>query len=173
MKKTSILTAVLLTLAFSLSARDFDVVSPSGHTLYCDVVQGGAAIVGMDYSPQNAEPIHLVIPSHVSNGSTNLSVVAIGDSAFIYCFWIFDVQIPASVKSIGLDGVVGVVGPASAAKHGAKSCVVRHGVEIPLVNDCEIVAPRALGVNHIPAHLWHQLVKMGNPAALRNTTRVY
>lgn len=103
MKKTSILTAVLLALAFSLTARDFDVVSPSGHTLYCDVVQGGAAIVGMDYSPQNAEPIHLVIPSHVSNGSTNLNVVAIGDSAFIYCFWLFDVQIPSSVKSIGRD----------------------------------------------------------------------
>lgn len=103
MNKTSILTAVLLALAFTLTARDFDVVSPSGHTLYCDVVQGGAAIVGMDYSPQNAEPIHLVIPSHVSNGSTNLSVVAIGDSAFMSRSWIVDVQIPASVKSIGRD----------------------------------------------------------------------
>lgn len=85
----------------SLSARDFDVVSPSGHTLYCDIVQGGVAIVGWDYSRDSIEPISLVIPAHVSNGGVNFSVIAIGAGAFSDGNRLFSVSIPSSVKTIG------------------------------------------------------------------------
>ena len=66
----------------------------------------------------------------------------------------------------GLDGVVGVVGPASAAKHGAKGCVVRHGVEIPLVNDGKIVAPRTVGPRSDPPPFGFCLFYKGHPATL-------
>ena len=99
----------------SLSARDFDVVSPSGHTLYCDIVTGGAMIVGWDYPSASTELIHLVIPSHVSNNGVNLSVVAIGDSAFIYSAKMGSVVIPSSIRRIGREAFAGCYGLGSIA----------------------------------------------------------
>ena len=61
---------------------DFSATAPSGQTLYYDMVQGGAMVVGWDYSNQDNGPIHLVIPSVVNNGGANLHVIAIGDNAF-------------------------------------------------------------------------------------------
>ena len=81
MKKISLLLLALLA-CLSLAARDFDAVCPSGQTLYYDMVQGGAMVVGWDYSNQDNGPIHLVIPSVVNNGGANLHVIAIGDNAF-------------------------------------------------------------------------------------------
>lgn len=103
MKRTFFILAALLSAAMSLTARDFEAVTPSGHTLYCDMVAGGASIVGWDYSPDGTEPIHLVIPSRVNNGGANLNVVAIGDSAFMYCSRMVSVELPTSVRSIGRD----------------------------------------------------------------------
>lgn len=105
----------MLSATVSLTARDFDIVTPSGHTLYCDIVTGGAKIVGWDYSPAGTEHIHLVIPSHVSNGSTNFNVVAIGDSAFMYSSRMTSVVIPSSVRSIGRYAFCGCVGLGSIA----------------------------------------------------------
>ena len=101
MRRTFLLLITTLLAASTLSARDFDVVSPSGHTLYCDIVQGGVAIVGWDYSRDSIEPISLVIPAHVSNGGINFSVIAIGAGAFRGGNRLFSVSIPSSVKTIG------------------------------------------------------------------------
>ena len=100
MKKISLLLLALLA-CLSLAARDFDAVCPSGQTLYYDMVQGGAMVVGWDYSNQDNGPIHLVIPSVVNNGGANLHVIAIGDNAFSIGRRMVSVTIPSSVKSIG------------------------------------------------------------------------
>ena len=102
MRKISLLFAALC-VSLTLTARDFDVVSPSVHTLYCDVVAGGAKIVGWDYPSADAGLINLEIPSHVNNGSANLNVVAIGDSAFMNCNRLVSVVLPTSIRSIGRD----------------------------------------------------------------------
>ncbi len=100
MKRILVIIAALMA-SYTLTARDFDVVSPSGHTLYCDIVQGGVAIVGWDYSHDSIEPISLVIPAHVSNGDVHFSVIAIGAGAFRNGYRLFSVSIPSSVKTIG------------------------------------------------------------------------
>ena len=101
-KQIFFLCALLLA-AIPLMARDFDAVTPSGHTLYCDVVTGGVEIVGWDYdySSQGNEPIRLTIPSLVSNGGADMRVVAIGEGAFRGCFRMVSVEIPSSVRRIG------------------------------------------------------------------------
>ena len=101
--------------ASTLTARDFEVVTSSGHTLYCDIVTGGAMIVGWDYPSASTELIHLVIPSHVSNNGVNLSVVAIGDSAFIYSAKMGSVVIPSSIRRIGREAFAGCYGLGSIA----------------------------------------------------------
>ena len=112
MKKTLFVLAVVLS-AVSLTARDFDATTPSGHTLYCDMVQGGAMIVGWDYSSDGTEPIHLTIPSVVSNGGASLYVVAIGDNAFSYCNRLLSVDIPSTVRVIGQSAFKGCYGMGS------------------------------------------------------------
>lgn len=103
MKEICLLALALAIASSTISARDFDAVTPSGHTIYCDLAQGGAKIVGWDYSPEGDDPIHLTIPSTVSNGSATLRVVAIGDSAFMYCSRLVHVEIPSSIISVGRD----------------------------------------------------------------------
>ena len=43
----------------------------------------------------------LVIPASVNDGETNYTVNSIGDGAFVFCYDLTSVTIPASVKSIG------------------------------------------------------------------------
>ena len=132
MKRIIVIFAALL-VSYTLTARDFDVVSPSGHTLYCDIVQGGAAIVGWDYSSDGTETIRLVIPSHVSNGGVNLNVVAIGDNAFEYCRRLVSVTIPSSVKLIGSEAFIGCVGLGSIAVPSTVDSI-GHGAFIGIPN---------------------------------------
>ena len=83
-KALQLLAVAALVMAAQGNAWAYDgtVVAPSGQTLYYDMVQGGAMVVGWDYSNQDNGPIHLVIPSVVNNGGANLHVIAIGDNAF-------------------------------------------------------------------------------------------
>lgn len=100
MKKLLFIIALVIA-SYPLSAWDFEAVSPSGHTLYYDIVQGGASVVGWNHSSYGTEPVHLTIPSVVNNGSVDLRVVTIGDNAFEYCEMLVSVEIPSSVRSIG------------------------------------------------------------------------
>ena len=102
MKKITFFFA-MLSAVISLTARDFDYVTSSGHTIYCDIVPGGAMIVGWDCSSVGDALVSLTIPSTVNNGTAALRVVAIGDDAFKYDNHLLSVDIPSSVTSIGHD----------------------------------------------------------------------
>ena len=109
MKKTFILMLVILTATLS-PARDFDAVSPSGHTLYCDVVPGGAMIVGWERPQDGALPVRLTIPPVVSAGGADIRVIAVGDSAFLHSAMLVSLNLPASVRSIGCCAFKGCIG---------------------------------------------------------------
>lgn len=129
MKKILFFTVLLI--PFWSSAYDFQMVVPSGQTLYFDTVPGGVSVVYPhegDYSsawsgfdrPTGA----LTIPSHVTwqgvtfpvlsvgpaafyncNGLTSViishGITSLGNSAFNGCIAVDSVSIPASVSSIG------------------------------------------------------------------------
>ena len=100
--KKIFLILFLLPSVIPLAARDFDAITPSGHTIYCDVVQGGAKVVGWDWDRSDtAEPTRLTLPSYVRNGDVSLRLVAIGDSCFRFYWNLLSVEIPSTVKTIG------------------------------------------------------------------------
>lgn len=114
MEKTFFFLFALL--AASLSpARDFDAVTPSGHTLHCDVVQGGAMIVGWERPQDNAGPVRLTVPPVVSAGGADLRVVAVGDSAFMLCDMLVSVELPSSLRSVGRCAFRSCIGLSSVA----------------------------------------------------------
>lgn len=135
MNKTIVLIVAMLLASAMLEARDFDVVSPSGHTLYCDLVPGGAAIVGWDYNSSATDLINLIIPAHVSNNGANLYVVAIGDSVFMNASRMVSVEIPYSVRRIGRDafsrcfGLGSIVVPSSVDSIGQDAFLFIPNVE--------------------------------------------
>ena len=87
----------------NLWAYQFSAVSPSGHTLCYNIVNGNAEVTY--YS--TATPAYynltgaLVIPSTVTYNGTTYSVTSIGNYAFEYCSSLTSVTIPNSVTSIG------------------------------------------------------------------------
>ncbi|MBQ6955686.1 MAG: leucine-rich repeat domain-containing protein [Bacteroidales bacterium] len=109
MKKVFFIILIQM-IAITLTARDFDAVTPSGHTIYCDIVVGGVKIVGWEHSPTDIEPVHLVIPSLVNNGSVNMRVVAIGDNAFQNSKNLVSLELPTTIKSIGREAFIRCVG---------------------------------------------------------------
>ena len=97
-------TAVLLISQSAYALYDFSAVSPSGHTLYYNVVSGGASVTYLNDYVGNANLVgDLIIPATVTNSSTGTTynVVSIGDYAFNNCFDMTSVHIPTSIKSIG------------------------------------------------------------------------
>ena len=89
------------------SAYEFSAVSPSGHTLYYNIVDGHAEVVrpGTGSTYNNYVSGDLTIPSTVTHNNTTYSVTAL---AAIYSYGTFEgcrgltsVTIPNSVTSIG------------------------------------------------------------------------
>ena len=100
--------------AASAWAYDFSAVSPSGHTLYYNIVDGHAEVVhpvsGTGYSSyyNNYVTGDLIIPSSVTYNGTNYAVTAIASSTnyasggtFYNCSGLTSITIPSSVTSIG------------------------------------------------------------------------
>lgn len=88
-------------------AHDFSVQSPSGHTLYYNLV-GNTAVVTFPGTESNYYPAAyarpadtLIIPDSVEYNSVAYPVVAIGAHAFDSCSGLVFVDIPSSVASIG------------------------------------------------------------------------
>lgn len=108
MKKNTLFLLALLLPAVA-SAFDFQLVVPSGQTLYFDTVPGGVAVVrpnaeGDYYSSWSGfiEPVGaLVVPSEVTWQGDVYQVVSIEPAAFYGCDYLTSVVIGQGISSIG------------------------------------------------------------------------
>lgn len=89
----------------SAIAYDFSAVSPSGHKLYYNLVNGSATVTFKTdnfYFPSYDTLIgDVVIPDFVDYGGQTYEVTAIGYKAFFNCDSIFSITIPATVTHFG------------------------------------------------------------------------
>ena len=118
-KQLSLLVLLVLAAAGSAHAYDFSAVTSSGHTLYYNIVSGGAEVTYPSYSPYTVDSYWsyttkptgaLVIDSTVNRGGTTYSVTSIGSHAFEGCTGITSVTIPNSVTSIAYHAFYGCTG---------------------------------------------------------------
>ena len=92
-------------------AYDFSAVSPSGHTLYYNVVSTGVEVTypnffsnwaGSSYYYNFTKPAGmLIIPDTVSFNNTTYDVVGISDHAFYECSELTGITIPKHVQYVG------------------------------------------------------------------------
>jgi len=104
-----ILVAVFCCLQTAL-AYDFSAVSPSGHTIYYNIVEGGYQIprVSVTYPNTSESPWgniqkpygNLVLPETVTYNGTTYNVAYIGSKAFQGCAGLVSVVIPSCVITI-------------------------------------------------------------------------
>ena len=96
---TTLMTALIISVFFSISASAYDVVVDG---IYYDISETTATVTKGDkkYS------VDIVIPESISFNNSNYSVTSIGDCALEHCSGLTSVTIPNSVTSIG-DGLSG------------------------------------------------------------------
>ena len=102
MKKVLLFFALFMGLLGTSWAYDFYAVSPSGHTLNYNIIEGGVEVAAGNDGITGS----LTIPSSVVNNGVTYSVIAIGDLAFTSSYvdnnsGLTSVTIPNSVTSIG------------------------------------------------------------------------
>lgn len=114
--KFFLLAGLMTALAIPQSVRayDFCAISPSGHGLFYNIVNGEASVT-YQYSGSNpGYSIYLSgdveIPSSVTRNNIVYSVTSIGNSAFYNCSGITSITIPSSVSSIGENAFEGCNG---------------------------------------------------------------
>lgn len=98
-------------------AYDFSAVSPSGHTIYYNIVEGGYQIprVSVTYPNTSESPWgniqkpygNLVLPETVTYNGTTYNVAYIGEKAFQGCAGLASVVIPSFVLSINYNSFSG------------------------------------------------------------------
>ena len=105
MKRLSAIVIALCTMVHTAWAYDFSATSPSGHTLYYEIISGttnvGVVRPGTSWTYNNYVTGNVVIPATVTYLGTTYSVTSIGDQAFFNCEGLTSVTIPNSVTSIG------------------------------------------------------------------------
>lgn len=105
MKKVLLFFALFMGLFATSWAYDFSAVSPSGHTLFYNIISGGVEVTFefefSDNAYTNAPTGILTIPSSVVYNGNTYSVTSIGAFAFDGCSGLTSVTIPNSVTSIG------------------------------------------------------------------------
>ena len=104
----AVLTIVLATPNLA-SAYDFSAVSPSGHTLYYNIVNGSAEVTTPSsfYYGYEMPSGNLIIPSNASDGTTSYIVTAIGEFAFANCGNIVSVTVPSTVRTVRSEAFYG------------------------------------------------------------------
>ncbi len=129
MKKVLLFFALFMGLLGTSWAYDFSAVSPSGHTLYYNIIEGGVEVA----SYHDGITGSLTIPSSVVNDGVTYSVIAIGDNAFVWMSYygkdnnpdMTSVTIPNSVTSIGRSAFYGCSGLTSVT-FNADSCTCNY-----------------------------------------------
>ena len=138
MKKFSLL-AVFILMVGICSAYDFSAVSPSGHTLYYNIAGSNVKVVSevvADLGNDVYETLptgDLVIPESVTHDGVTYTVTTIGNCAFLNCWGLTSVSIPATVTTIessalaGCSGVKNLMVPATVTTIGNNAFrFVRH-----------------------------------------------
>ena len=101
------LTLLFLATVFKASAYDFSAVSPSGHTLYYNIVNGHAEVVRpVDFGDYNNYAVgDVIIPATVTFNGVTYAVTALArggqTGTFYACSGLTSVSIPSSVTTIG------------------------------------------------------------------------
>ena len=98
-------------------AYDFSAVSPSGHTVYYNIIAPGNYYPNVSVTYPNTSELpwfgqqtpygNLVLPDRVTYEGVTYNVAAIGAKAFYGCAGLTSVTIPAYVTSINYDSFVG------------------------------------------------------------------
>ena len=95
MKKrfTALMTTLILSVFFSISASAYDVEVDG---IYYDISETTATVTSgeKEYSGD------IVIPESITYGNSKYSVTSIGEFAFHYCYGLTSITIPNSVTSI-------------------------------------------------------------------------
>lgn len=106
-------SVIMMALAIpqSVKAYDFSAISPSGHELFYNIVNGEASVTCQYSSNNPGYSIYLSgdveIPSSVTRNNIVYPVTSIGKNAFYYCSGITSIAIPSSVTDIGEDAFIG------------------------------------------------------------------
>ncbi len=95
MKKVLLFFALFMGLFGTSWAYDFYAVSPSGQTLFYNIINDGR--VEVTWYQNEFQSGSLIIPGSVVHNGTTYSVTNIGDDAFSYCTGLTSVTIPNSV----------------------------------------------------------------------------
>lgn len=117
LKRLAALTFALFCCLQTALAYDFAAVSPSGHTIYYNIVEGGYQIprVSVTYPNTSESPWgniqkpygNLVLPETVTYNGTTYNVTYINEKAFYACAGLVSVVIPSCVISINYNSFTG------------------------------------------------------------------
>ena len=123
--KRLLLLAVFSLMVGICSAYDFSAVSPSGHTLYYNIAGSNVKVVS-ELAPALGSDVYetlptgdLVIPESVTHDGVTYTVTTIGNCAFLNCYGLTNMTIPATVTTIesgalaGCSGIKNLVVPAT------------------------------------------------------------
>jgi len=115
MKSLFCLVAFVLAASHLLLAQiyDFTAVSPSGHTLYYNMLPGGVSVVHPSHDEHNPwkgfdKPSGvLVVPAEVQHNGNSYTVLAIAECCFLECNDLDSIVLPPTLKSIGRYAIAG------------------------------------------------------------------
>lgn len=102
--KIFLIATIMMVLMFpnSASAYDFSAVTPTGQTLYYDIINGNAQVAKCPYNQYYSGLTGaLTIPPSVVNNGTTYNVTSIGNGAFQSQWFLTSVSIPDCVTYIG------------------------------------------------------------------------
>jgi len=107
MKRAILTLAVLAMATLGAKAYDFTAVSPSGHTLCYNIVNGEAQVTSENPSPGLGSRAYsnlagnVIIPDSVTYNGVTYPVTSLGYMAFMYCTDLNRLTLPATMRVIG------------------------------------------------------------------------